>query len=358
MDTGYQSRHSLAGPLLLIAVGIGFLLNNIGVLNGDFWEVFSKYWPVLFIVFGLDSLYRGDGVVGAVLGIGIGSIFLLSNLGYLALDIWEIIIRFWPILIVAAGLDILLGRRWQRSVWGWLVGLLMVAILIGGIYWASGSAASASVSANAEAVTQKLENTKQADVQLVLPVGTLQLHPLEGTTNLLEGNVQLARGEKLNQEVTRSGDTTRVHLEPEGVTVIFPSISRNTSPKWDMGINSSIPVSLKANVVIGELIADLSGTQVEDLEIDMVFGENQITLPQDVQLSGNISGIVGSTQIRVPSGTAVKVHVDDGLTTVNYPDSYTREGEWIYSPEARSGTQAIELVINQLVGQVDITILR
>ena len=54
---------------------------------------------------------RRGGLIGPVILIGLGSVFLLINLGVLSWSVWTVIFRLWPVLLVAAGLDLLLGRR-------------------------------------------------------------------------------------------------------------------------------------------------------------------------------------------------------------------------------------------------------
>jgi len=63
--------------------------------------------------------WRGS-LVGPIILIGLGIVFLLNNLGLLSWSVWEVILRLWPILLIAIGLDILLGRRWAccSSPWG------------------------------------------------------------------------------------------------------------------------------------------------------------------------------------------------------------------------------------------------
>lgn len=49
-------------------------------------------------------------------------------LGLLSWSVWEVILRLWPILLIAIGLDILLGRRWA---WGsWLVAAIVLGLLL------------------------------------------------------------------------------------------------------------------------------------------------------------------------------------------------------------------------------------
>jgi hypothetical protein len=105
--------------LILIAIGVIFLLSNLGIVSGDIWQNLVRFWPLLLIAIGLDSIYRGEGLVGAAFMIGVGTVFLLANLGYLALDVWSLILRLWPLLLVAIGFDIIIGRRsWIASVAG------------------------------------------------------------------------------------------------------------------------------------------------------------------------------------------------------------------------------------------------
>ena len=76
-----RPRRSLAGPAVLIILGIVFLMGTMGVLHWDsLGRVFAHYWPLLLILWGVVKFleYRQaekDGVRPA--GIGAGGIFLL-----------------------------------------------------------------------------------------------------------------------------------------------------------------------------------------------------------------------------------------------------------------------------------------
>jgi len=90
--------------LAVIAVGVLFLLRNVGIVYfDDIWQ----YWPVILIMFGLSKLvnpYSASNVVsGLILG-GIGAVFLLRNLGYIYGDVWSYL---WPGILIAVGLSIL-----------------------------------------------------------------------------------------------------------------------------------------------------------------------------------------------------------------------------------------------------------
>jgi hypothetical protein len=74
-------RRSLAGPVVLIVMGIVFLMATMGFLHGyQLWGLYGKYWPALIILWGVIKLVehqraRNEG--SRATGIGVGGVFLL-----------------------------------------------------------------------------------------------------------------------------------------------------------------------------------------------------------------------------------------------------------------------------------------
>lgn len=100
-------------------MGVLFLLRNVGILYfDDIWQ----YWPVILIVFGISKLANihsaSQVTSGLILG-GIGTVFLLKNLGYIYGNIWEYI---WPGVLIAVGLSILVKHLEGRDQ-SWNAGL-------------------------------------------------------------------------------------------------------------------------------------------------------------------------------------------------------------------------------------------
>src|SRR3990172_5801485 len=78
-----------------------------------------------------NNTYRSS-LVGPVILIGFGVILLLNNLGLLSWTIWDTLFRLWPVILIAIGLDILIGRR---SLWGSLLSAALVLAILGGAIW-------------------------------------------------------------------------------------------------------------------------------------------------------------------------------------------------------------------------------
>ncbi len=58
----------------------------------------------------MEERRRRGGIVGPVILIGLGVIFLLSNLGWLDVNLSSTLTRLWPVLLVVAGVALL----WRR----------------------------------------------------------------------------------------------------------------------------------------------------------------------------------------------------------------------------------------------------
>ncbi|MEE8413199.1 MAG: DUF5668 domain-containing protein [Dehalococcoidales bacterium] len=63
--------------------------------------------------------------IWGILLLFLGTVFLLQTFSILSWGIWDTLWRFWPVLLIMAGLGVLL-RRFNV----WLVSLLMVALLL------------------------------------------------------------------------------------------------------------------------------------------------------------------------------------------------------------------------------------
>ncbi len=98
--------------LLVLTLGIVFLLDNL-----DFVESgrILRFWPVILIVAGVKHLWeardRGRAFLGAVLA-GAGGLLLLESLYIIDFDVWDL----WPLILVAVGFRMLAFPRSDPAV--------------------------------------------------------------------------------------------------------------------------------------------------------------------------------------------------------------------------------------------------
>lgn len=110
MKPGFVGR--MFTGILIIGIGVMFLLRQLGYIAFDAGSLFSTYWPVILIYIGLFKIIggRGFGGTGAsgLVPLMIGLVFLAKNLDFLELSPGEIIRFAIPVVIIFIGLKLLL----------------------------------------------------------------------------------------------------------------------------------------------------------------------------------------------------------------------------------------------------------
>jgi hypothetical protein len=93
--------------LAVISFGTLFLLDSAGVLDAD--RAIGRYWPLLIVAAGLLTLLeRPPAVVRGTLLTGTGTVLLLFTSEVLQGDAWDYV---WPVAVILAGL--LIVARWS-----------------------------------------------------------------------------------------------------------------------------------------------------------------------------------------------------------------------------------------------------
>ncbi|MGV8145469.1 MAG: cell wall-active antibiotics response protein LiaF [Alkaliphilus sp.] len=106
----------------IIAIGVLFILVNLGLIEGEVRELIGDYWPVLIIAWGFSEMLktivnlvekRKVHIIGAILtsviAIGFGLVLLGNNLNWFVeqISFWNIL---WPVALVYIGLQTVFGN--------------------------------------------------------------------------------------------------------------------------------------------------------------------------------------------------------------------------------------------------------
>ncbi len=342
-------RSSLFGPLLLIALGIVFLLSNLGVLRGDIWETIVLLWPVILIVIGLDSIYKREGFVGAIFLIILGTVFLLANLGILAVNVWQLLLSLWPVLLVAIGLDLVIGRR---SLWASLAGLVALLAILAGALWLYGIRLEGGQALRSQEVSQPLQGVKSAEIVLENGAGDVNIHALSGSSNLIAGKISSGRGRNAFEELSIQGSQARYRLRETDTYMFFRErIGENT---WDLGLSSQIPLDIRYSQGAGNTQLDLSGLQLSALKINVGVGQTTVTLPATGNFDARIDGAIGQIVIVVPNGMALRVQSNTALANLAVPGGYQKSDRVYTSPGYETSASKVNLVIGMAIGNVTV----
>lgn len=297
---------------------------------------------------------RRRSIVTPVILILIGVAFLLSNFNLVTFDIWEMVVKLWPVWLIAVGLDMMLGRR---TAWGsWLVLGLVVSIIAGavwvgnlGIYFGTsygGPAERVAISADATGV-------KRATVEINSSVGEFRLDSTSNDALLVDGYVNRLNGERLQESYTGSnGDVTFI-LKSQGVGLPAVNTTHNGG-RWDLKLNKNIPMDLKLGTGIGQSSIDLSDLTLTRLEVRTGIGQVELTLPEKGNFSVDVSSGIGQTTLRVPKGMEARIRATKGIGALNVSGDFNRQDNYWVTPKFSSAANRVEVEINGGIGEIRI----
>ena len=265
----YRYRRSLAGPLILILIGVLFLLRNIGV-HIPVLHFFGRFWPLLIIIWGVVALVEHfvalrNGYQTRGLG-GLGLLLLL--------------------IIVIAGLA---AHHSSDVNWEGMRDQIQIDDDLGGMF------------GTAYTFDDTIEQSfpPGGSLRIVSDRGTINVTPADGNT------IRVAVHKKLyanNQEdANRYNEGTKPQITLNGSNVL---LNANTNGAGDHGVQTDMDVfvprdaavevaSKRGDVSISTRKADVKLTvQHGDIALNEIAGSAKMSLDKGSIRASNISGDV------------------------------------------------------------------
>jgi hypothetical protein len=331
-----------------------------------------------------DYRRRGPSLFFPVMLMTIGIIWLLVNYGRVPAENVYRLLAFWPVLLVAAGLSLILRQiSWVLS------GVLWLAV--GGLtIWSVMSPPANLPGYTAPEYTHKqfsepLGTTRSASVNLDLSFNPAFIKTVHQDSDLFTADVEYLGS--MDYHASGSGDQKAIRLGEgmNGLLFNLPAFAyESQAHPWYIGLSPRIPLKLDINGGIGEANIDLSELQLASLRIDGGVGTFQVKLPEDsapykfrlTASTGEISidapsgatfdmeasGGTGRLLISLPADSGVQVTVrNGGIGSLNLPNGYRKvrqgdkEDEGVWENEVyRTDETPITIVLDISIGSVTI----
>jgi hypothetical protein len=289
--------------------------------------------------FSMGTNKRRGSVVFPTLLIALGAIVLLNNLGTLDLDLWDLALHTWPLLLIISGLDILL---WGRSP----VASVLAVVLIGAAITAGvigySNREQRRVSGPAFDIERELGGATRGSISTHAGVGTLALQSSDDRSLLIYGALRDEPSERVSEVFRESDGHATYVLRAEGFWFYLPPFSGDP-PYWDLEASSAVPLSLDLNIGMGSSMLDLSDLQISGLRAWIGVGRSTITLPVNVSFNGKVSSGVGLVKLFVPEEVGLALDTGSGVYIRQLPSGYIQDGDTYYSPGFDASTYQIHL---------------
>ena len=181
---------------------------------------------------------RRHGLAFPILLIAAGFLLLLNTLGILDWNLWILLANLWPIILIAIGLDAIIGRR--SAIGSLAVAVITLALIFGSVMYLN-AGMSASPDGTTHTISQPLDGATRARVELKAGAGALQLNPLPEGDKLVAGVVRMRPGRELEQSFNLDGGLANYRLAAPGGTVLVPMLPGDNAEAWDLQLNQIIP---------------------------------------------------------------------------------------------------------------------
>ena len=291
---------------------------------------------------------RGGSLAIPLLLIAVGALLLLDNLGVVSID-WSSIWKFWPVILIAIGIEIVLGRRVSVGAI-----LLLVAVFIIGGLALSWSALGGTGDRTAEHITWPLDGIERAELVLDVGIAELALASQSDMSELLTADLDLAPGYDVNDEFKSSGDVARGRIASEADFAPLPQIFGRKTSEWDVQLNEQVRWTLDVGSGVGDVRLDLSEVRVSVLTLDTGIGSADVTMPRQGAVRATIDGGVGDITVAIPPGAQARVKVDQGIGDLNMGRRFEQHGDYFETEGFSSAESFILLEIDIGVGRITV----
>ncbi len=294
---------------------------------------------------------RRSSIVLPSILILLGILLLLHNLGLVDWNVWAAIARFWPLILVALGLELILGRgSISRS-----IVIIIILVIISGLALRHPTARGAVTRTRVE---KPLSGATSAQIQINMGVGALYLSSLPDSSDLISGTVDTAVGEWLREDFKVIANKARLVLSTENSDFFadfnFFGLGAQPARKWDLSLNESIPVSLDIRTGVGEARIDLERVLATDVEVKTGVGKTDLTLPATGHSRVTLSGGIGETIIHIPKGVAARIRTKTGIGSVQVYGNYIRQNKEYISPDFHTAESRVDLEVKGGIGSIRI----
>ncbi len=290
-------------------------------------------------------------LVGPTILIGIGIILLLNNLGYLDWSFWDIL-SLWPVLLIAAGLEVLVGRK--SAVGSIISALIVLGLIVGGV-WFVGMSDGVRTTAQTTTISEPRNGMTAAQVTLAPAVTQVNIKALNDSGNFVEGTVGQRHNERLVQNFA-GGTPARLVLKTNGISGGMIGPGRRYS--WDLAFHPDVALDLDVNVGMGDVNLDLSALTLHAVNVNFGVGEILLKLPPTGDYDINIDGGVGAVVIEAPAGLAVRVQTDAAIVARNIPPDYSRGNNRYTSPGYSDAGQQVDIHVGLGIGSITLQEVR
>lgn len=260
---------------------------------------------------------RTNPLLGFVV-LALAALLLAQTLGLIPASIYDLLVRAAPALLVMFGLAALLRRRLPVAS---LLAILLSAGLVAGIaYYAYSSRTNQQLDANRQSISQPLDSTVSLlRIRVATLATSVELVRTLDDAPTVNGVFTGSTNNRIVSDLALADDNSATLVLREEQIDTVPRLDAVGRGTFRLELPPNIPLDVEFTGVSGTLSANLSGTLLERLNVDLQNGNALITLPEyQAQFSpsteslGTLEAENGDITVFVPPGVAARMELNRG----------------------------------------------
>lgn len=279
----------------------------------------------------------------------LGIVFLLQTTGVLPWGLWGTLWHFWPALLIAIGLGILL-RRYNL----WLVSALILVLFfacLGIAIWQYGPVPP--TGQTTWSYSESLDSVETAQLEIDFNAGTLVMSSLPLSSQKF---VEAVSGGE------NGAKALKADFYRQDSCGVFRLSTERTEQKpwkktrWEVRCTQKIPLTIDIKSAVGNLDLDLSELEITELHMDVDAGHCAIKMPSSAGTTlAYIKADVANVEVTIPDGVAARLKAEVDLVAFEVDERrFLRKGDYYVSGDFNNASNRIELEIDCDIGRVQL----
>jgi len=289
--------------------------------------------------------------VTPIILITLGVIFLLNNFGLLPWDIWNNLWKFWPVILILIGIEVLIGYSISiRTLF-----ILVILIFLIPLFIAVNPFTKNPLATDDLTLAESSGNLTRAKIIIDLPATNINLKAQENTSfNIFEGKISYSKAAekpKITKEENFNRAIFTINQNTQKTALPFISSLKNNV---DIKLTKQIPLEIIFKTGASQGTIDLNNLRVDYLEIDSKASSLKLIFGNQYSCRAVLKTGASSIEVVVPKEIAAKIKVDSKIKNLSIDSRFKKEGSEYKTTDFDKAFTKLEIEISALAGTITI----
>jgi len=271
----------------------------------------------------------------------------LQTFGVLPWNLWGVLWRFWPAIIIAIGITIVF-----RNSNHWIISVIILAVFLaclGLAIWQYGPN-SESYTISGASYSKSLDNTEGARIELDYNVGYLEIAALPTSS---ENLIELVSLDEDNTTTLRTN-----YREDNGIAIFTLTTERTkrefwNESRWLVLLNSDVPMDIFVESSGSKLHLNMAELIVTKLDMNITAANCVLFLPAARGiLPASIEATMANLEIEVPLEAEARFDTEFDIVDIEIDDArFLRSGDYFTTEDYQTAQNHIDMAISCNIGR-------